>query len=85
MGMHLSFRRWTFWYDERRHALVVDRFASLHRPSKRHKFVVVSSYNRIDRRHNDLAEAPPLPPEIAAQAKDQFVSSLRVMERQDRS
>lgn len=73
---------WVFWYDDRRHALVVDEFQRQTRPSRRHGWTTVEYYNRVDRRRGRniprLAQAPPIPPEITAEAKAKFCEPLRV-------
>jgi hypothetical protein len=45
---------WVFWYDDRHHALVLDRYTKASRPSTRHrKWEASQSYERIGRRRGE--------------------------------
>ena len=76
--------RWIFWFNEREHALVLDDYAVEERPSLRHKFRTVASYERLrGHRHSgmtsDIQETDvPLTPAVAQRALDDFTSHLRI-------
>lgn len=71
---------WTFWYDDSRHALILDWYATLERPSKRHKFTITETYKRTMARDSRLKESDVLMcPDVIAEAQKQFCDSLRVM------
>jgi hypothetical protein len=76
--------QWRFWFNEHAHAIVLDEYVVEERPSLRHKFREVGSYERLrGQRHSgtasDIREGDvPLTPIIAQRALDEFTRDLRV-------
>ena len=70
---------WRFWYDDRIHALVLDRYAREKRSTRRHKFVAIETYERLGRRRGEAQCVPPMPHSVMREARDKFCVSLRVL------
>lgn len=74
-------REWRFWYDERRHQLVLDSYRKLARETKRHGYKIVdgTEYARILRRGSQIsATAVPLPADVKDEALKKFADTLTV-------
>lgn len=70
---------WDFWYYDRRHALVLDRYRTLTRATKRHKFRVTEQYNRIDTHRNGLTENDVvIDADVDEEARRRFTKDLKV-------
>lgn len=73
---------WEFWYFDGAHALVLDRYTSSERTSKKHAFRPIEGgyYNRLDARESSIAEAGVIiPADVAEEAMRKFSESLRVI------
>jgi hypothetical protein len=74
---------WTFTYFDREHALVLDRYDAMERPSKRHKPRTIRYYDRMSHRSwstsdaMDLA-AVPIPKDVIEEVRQKFMDSLKV-------
>jgi hypothetical protein len=67
---------WRFFYLESAHTLRVSRFERQARPTARHKWRAVATFDAY-RRGGDIP-CPPVPPEVQAQAVLQFTVDLTV-------
>lgn len=69
---------WRFWYDN--HVLWLDYYATLERPSRRHKFKVTEYYTRINKRDTSitLASDVVLPADVKAEAVEKFCKDITV-------
>lgn len=72
--------QWTFWYDERRHRLVLDAYVELQRESNRHGFKVTQRYKRVMPRDVTIKNEADvvLYADVSAEAVRQFCASLTV-------
>lgn len=72
--------RWQFFYSERSHALTLTCYIELTRPSTRHKFRAVKSYQRSFPQHSNLKLDDVIVPDAVRRAAvDKFVNGLRVL------
>lgn len=89
MGLRIKVERggglwrqeWEFVYFEDRHALVLDRYRSQERPSKRAGFSTIAGgyYDRLNARGSTIEEAGVIvPADVAEEAAGKFVEGLRV-------
>ena len=76
----LERQRWRFWLDERKPGLRLDSWRREKRPSKRHDFRTVETYDRL--RHSRSVgvsiEDVPLPESVKVAALKQFTEALTV-------
>lgn len=74
---------WSFWYNEGRHALVLDSYAIEEKASPRHKFKLVAKYARLGDRsyeYETIQERDvPMTDEVCRRARQEFVANLRVV------
>jgi len=75
----LKCRVWEFWFYADETALILDYYAELEKPTKRHKFRITKEYRRLLRRGNDFNEEEiPLPDSVKLQALKQFQDKISV-------
>lgn len=77
----LSRSVWIFWYFDNRHALVLDSYVELSRPSRRHKYTISGKhYERLSHRDgaNCGSKECPLPEDVVNEARAKFVEALAV-------
>jgi hypothetical protein len=74
----LTREKWRFYYEERRHVLILQEFIIETRATKRHGWKVSNSYSRIDRRHNTMP-CPELSEDIRTMALLDFTTKLTVI------
>lgn len=69
---------WRFWYD--RHALWLDFYATLERPTKRHGFKVTECFSRLGRGYDrQISEdTVTLPADVIKEAVDKFTTGITV-------
>jgi len=70
----LEAERWIFLYDERRCILILDAYYQLRRPTKRHRWDIISLYGRVPL----VGEPPTLSKEIREEALAEFVKGIKV-------
>jgi hypothetical protein len=75
----LSAERWVFYYFADEHALTLDIYQRLTRPTKRHGWKVEDSYARLaSSRDQSKLEHPPLPDDVKREALAAFIQNVRV-------
>jgi hypothetical protein len=89
MGTHIAFDieaedklsrvRWTFWFHERVHKLVLDGYYEESRPTKRHGYKVGRRYVRLGREATIREDQVPITNEIKRRALVEFVRGLEVV------
>jgi hypothetical protein len=81
-GDTLSAEQWFFdclenTYVSRTPCLMLQEYTQWRRPSLRHRFTAESLYNHTNRR-GTTCQDPPLPPDVADEAKQQYMETLQV-------
>lgn len=78
----LTEEAYSFWYDERENALVLNAYKKMVRASTRHKFTpytIVEQYDRtMPRRSSIKVEDVPLTTTVERMALDIFIMQLKV-------
>jgi len=77
----LDAESWEFIYTSR-HELKLVKWMKLNKPTKRHKYKVVSVFNWYDRNRSSytgLQEPPIAPDEVIEAVKDKFMEDLKVI------
>lgn len=65
---------WTFWFDDQKPQLILDKYVRETRLSKRHNWKPLDTYSRLYRRNCTISlDAVPFSDDVAREARQQFL------------
>ena len=77
---YLSCEVWKFWFYDYYGLLVLDYYAKMSRPTKRHKFRADEWWSRLDNRGSSLKiEDVPFPDDVTTEAREKFIAQIKVV------